>query len=53
MLKKELGVDARLEVGGMGQYEVCVDGESVIRKENGVFPTERDVVEAVRKNLVH
>jgi hypothetical protein len=50
VLKQELGVDSRLEVGKLGQYEVQVDGRTVIRKD-GTFPSEAAVLEAVKKAL--
>ncbi|MBZ0231250.1 MAG: Rdx family protein [Deltaproteobacteria bacterium] len=37
-----------LTPGGRGEYTVWVDGEKVADKAGGDFPTEREVVEAVR-----
>lgn len=43
---------ATLVKGGRGIFEVKVDGRLVSKKANGVFPTEREVVAAVREALL-
>ena len=47
-LKKELGVDATLEVGNSGEFTVWVDGAKVSEKKWMRFPEPKDVVAAVR-----
>ncbi len=47
-LKKEMGVDAQLEVGGSGEFTVWVDDKKVAEKSWGRFPAPEDVVAAVR-----
>jgi selenoprotein W-related protein len=44
-------VDAELQVGSSGQFEVFVDGRSVIKKSLLGFPSEQEVVDAVAKAL--
>ena len=47
-LKQELGVDAELIVGGVGEFTVWVDDAKVSEKHGGRFPEPKDVVAAVR-----
>lgn len=47
-LKKELGVDAELMVGGIGEFSVQVDGRTVAAKKWFFFPRVDKVVAAVR-----
>lgn len=44
-------MEAELQVGLKGQYEVFVDGKSVIKKSLLGFPSEEEVVDAVSKAL--
>jgi len=46
-----LGVDAELEVGAPGSFIVLVDGEPVAEKQSLGFPSEDEIVEAVRKKI--
>ena len=50
-MKTELGVDAELEVGAPGSFIVLVDGEPVAEKKLLGFPTEDEIVAAVRKKI--
>ena len=50
-LKKALGIDASLEIGGSGEFTVWVDQAKVAEKKWGRFPAPEDVVQAVRANL--
>ena len=50
-LKRDLGLDAKLEVGGSGEFTVWVDEEKVAEKKWGRFPAPEDVVTAVRAAL--
>lgn len=47
-LKKALGVDAQLEVGGSGEFTVWVGDQKVSEKKWMRFPDPADVVTAVR-----
>jgi hypothetical protein len=46
-----LGVDAELEVGAPGSFIVLVDGEPVAEKQSLGFPSEDEIVAAVRKKI--
>ena len=50
-MKAELGVDAELEVGAPGSFIVLVDGEAVAEKKLLGFPSEEEIVAAVRKKM--
>lgn len=47
-LKRELNIDASMEVGGSGEFTVWVDGQQVAEKKWGRFPDPADVVAAVK-----
>jgi hypothetical protein len=47
-LKRELGIDADLEVGGSGEFTVWVGDKQVAEKKWGRFPDPADVVAAVK-----
>ncbi|HZX96184.1 MAG TPA: hypothetical protein VFE90_16815 [Myxococcales bacterium] len=51
MLEKELGLAADLEVGAPGSFVVLVDGEPVVQKRSMAFPTEDEIVAAVRARV--
>jgi hypothetical protein len=46
-----LGIDAELEVGAPGSFIVLVDGEPVAEKRSLEFPSEDEIVAAVRKKI--
>jgi selT/selW/selH-like putative selenoprotein len=49
-IKKEFGVDSKLVRGGSGTFVVTVDGKQIFSKhEEGRFPTEREILEQLRK----
>jgi hypothetical protein len=50
-LKKSLGVTSNLVEGDRGEFTVWVGSAKVAEKENGEFPAERSVVEAVEAAL--
>lgn len=50
-MKQELGLDAELKLGPSGSFEVAVEGRTVVRKQSLAFPTEREVVDAVAREL--
>jgi hypothetical protein len=47
-LKKQMGVDASLEIGSSGEFTVWVDDKKVAEKSWGRFPAPDDVVAAVK-----
>ncbi len=47
-LKRELNIDASMEVGNSGEFTVWVDGTQVAEKKWGRFPDPADVIAAVR-----
>lgn len=50
-LKQDLGVDSSLSKGSGGIFEVAVNGKVVAKKGLAGFPTETEVVAAVRREL--
>ena len=48
MLEKELGIRAELKVGPSGSFTVAVDGKVVSAKTTMAFPSEEEIVKAVR-----
>ena len=48
-MKRELGIDADLRVGGRGVFDVSVDGTLIFSKHSaGRFPDEAELVETIR-----
>jgi predicted Rdx family selenoprotein len=55
-LKAETGIDAELQVGSPGQFEVLVDGETIASRSSSIvsrflgggWPDPNDVVQSVR-----
>lgn len=47
-LKKAVGTDAELRVGGSGEFTVWLDDQLVAEKKSGRFPSPEDVVAAVK-----
>jgi selenoprotein W-related protein len=50
-LKNALGVDTELRVGPTGSFIVQVGGDTVAQKNALGFPTEDEIVKAVRAKL--
>ena len=48
MLKQQLGLDSELKVGPSGSFQVLVEGQVVAEKRMTGFPSESEIVEAVR-----
>lgn len=44
-------MDSELKVGHSGIFEIAVNGKPVVKKETLAFPTEKEVVEAVSREL--
>jgi hypothetical protein len=51
VVKQELGIDSELVEGQRGEFTVWVGEELVARKDALGFPSEDDVLAAVRKTL--
>ena len=47
-MKRDLGVDAELVIGGSGEFTVWVGDKQVAEKRWGRFPDPADVIAAVR-----
>lgn len=52
-LREELGIEALLVKGHGGIFTVAVNGKVVAKKTWSGFPTEAEVLEAVRKELAN
>lgn len=50
-LKLDLNVDSTLQTGHSGIFEVAVDGKVVAGRSASGFPTEQEVVDAVKQAL--
>ncbi len=48
MIKQELGIEAELVKGGMGELSVSVNGEKVAKKGWFTSPSEQEFLDAVR-----
>jgi len=48
VIKRNLGIEAKLEEGGRGEFAVLVDGQVVAKKGLFRFPSKKKVLEAVR-----
>ncbi len=44
-------MEAELKPGPSGSFEVAVNGRTVVKKETLAFPTEREILDAVAKEL--
>lgn len=53
MIKAETGADATIVEGARGEFSVWVGDERVAEKAADVFPTDHDVLAAVRRALAH
>lgn len=52
-LREELGIEAEMVRGHGGIFTVAVKGKVVAKKSWSGFPTEAEVVDAVRKELAN
>lgn len=48
-LKQETGIDAELVEGRRGEFTVWADDELIAQKDANGFPSEEDVLAALRK----
>lgn len=51
LLKQKLGVEARIESGGFGEFTILTDGEVVLRRTTIMLPADNLVVDKVRSYL--
>jgi hypothetical protein len=47
-LKRELNIDASMEVGNSGEFTVWLDDRQVAEKKWGKFPEPADVIAAIK-----
>jgi len=48
-IKRELAIDSQVVRGSGGIFVISVDGKAIFsKKEEGRFPTEREIVDKVR-----
>ncbi len=51
-LKKELGIEAKLQEGDKGEFSVWVNGKRIVAKKRLLyFPRDSTILAAVRKEL--
>jgi hypothetical protein len=50
-LKDSLQLDSELTIGPSGCFEVAVNGKVVAWKASFSFPTEKEIIEAVSREL--
>lgn len=48
LLKEKFGLETTLTPGGVGEFTVWVDGKLVAEKGSAGFPSEQEIVEAVK-----
>ena len=48
LLKSEFGIETTLTPGGVGEFTVWVDGTLVAKKGSDGFPSEPEIVAAVK-----
>lgn len=51
LIKQEAGADTDLEPGNRGEFSVWVDGKKVAQKDQGGFPADAQLLQAVRSAL--
>ena len=51
LIKQDTGIDAEIIQGGRGEFTVWVDDATVAKKDAGGFPTDDQIVTAVRAAL--
>ena len=51
LIKKETGLDAKLEVGGRGELSVWVGEKKVVEKSSRGFPSDSALIAAVKDVL--
>jgi selenoprotein W-related protein len=44
-------LDTELKTGPSGSFDIAVNGKTVLKKETFAFPTEREIVDAVSREL--
>lgn len=51
LIKQETDLDTDVEPGGRGEFSVWLDGVKIAEKSRTGFPTDKALLEAVRKPL--
>jgi len=46
-----LELDTELKPGPSGSFDIAVNGKTVLKKETVAFPTEKEIVDAVSREL--
>jgi len=49
LLKEEFGLETMLTPGGVGEFTVWVDGNLVAEKGSAGFPSEPEILDAVKR----
>jgi selenoprotein W-related protein len=44
-------LDSELKPGPSGSFEIAVNGKTVVKKQSLLFPTEKEIVEAVSREI--
>ena len=44
-------MDSELKPGPSGSFEIAVNGKTVVKKQSLLFPTEKEIVEAVSREI--
>ena len=53
LIKDELGIDSELSEGERGEFTVWVGDEVVAKKDLQGFPSDEDVLAAVKRAVAH
>ena len=53
LIKDGLGIDSELSEGGRGEFTVWVGDEVVAKKDLQGFPSDEDVLAAVKRAVAH
>ena len=51
LIQQATGLDADLEPGGRGEFSVWLDAVKIAEKSRTGFPSDKALLEAVRKSL--
>ena len=53
LIKRELGIEAKLVEGNTGEFSVLVDGQVVAKKGWVRFPADAKLLQAVEQQMSH
>jgi predicted Rdx family selenoprotein len=51
LIKQELQLETDLEPGGRGEFSVWIDGRKIAEKTRTGFPSEPEVIDAIKHAL--